>query len=634
MSDSFFNRYDNIKLAGGFMDLLDKGKRFITSRAGLSEVGQTAAGLGSGMAFNAFIPKDVDPGVGVPLKAYNFGIGALLGNPRLRRSIPGMYSPAAREGLAFTPEKLNLGKLLGWGAGLKVPINAAVDLYHPIKKTLDAGPRIMESAEKKIQAVGDNLQQTSSSLMEKLTGQQPGESNAGSFVRRNIHPWIDIAKNFGNDPTGMVKGWEGAPISAAHKARLPAMLEEIDKYWNQMDKSKLDPVAVTNFPHVRGLLAAENLRAQDATDPTLIAQHAGEGLESVLQSTKNLAANMNDPQVRKSMESVGYVGDLAKKLKDTNWAELGKNVAANMNDTQVRKSMESVGYVGDLAKKLKDTNWAELGKNVASRGGLALGGTLAAVGGYNLLRDKLNYNRVKAEREAKMRGPVQKTAAPWYQHWLMRRALPAAVVGGTEGAFNYSTDPEHPGVAAISGGLGAIGGSMFFKGKKNFAINKPVVGGTLASMFAPRSLSLLSTLNKGMAESQARDKMMPYAYGGAAVVGAGLLYLMNEWINKDPAPGPSVNSTVFAGGTGGPDNPNVGGKIRVTLPTRRPGDHETTVEVPMENIGLPNTIFTNIRRDTKRRLRLESDARTFHRADDGSLVAPKMAYLIEFHGGK
>jgi len=116
--------------------------------------------------------------------------------------------------------------------------------------------------------------------------------------------------------------------------------------------------------------------------------------------------------------------------------------------------------------------------------------------------------------------------------------------------------------------------------------------------------------------------MKPWLYGGAAAGGVGALYLLNKWINKPAPEPPKINSTVFAGGAGGPDNPNVGGKIRVTLPTRKPGDHETTVEVPMENIGLPNTLFTNIRRDTKRRLRTETEARTMRRGPGGALVAP------------
>lgn len=55
------------------------------------------------------------------------------------------------------------------------------------------------------------------------------------------------------------------------------------------------------------------------------------------------------------------------------------------------------------------------------------------------------------------------------------------------------------------------------------------------------------------------------------------------------------------------------GTLRLTLPTKKPGDRETTVEVPLENLRIPDTIYRKLTRDTKRRLREEVRARTFHR---------------------
>lgn len=63
------------------------------------------------------------------------------------------------------------------------------------------------------------------------------------------------------------------------------------------------------------------------------------------------------------------------------------------------------------------------------------------------------------------------------------------------------------------------------------------------------------------------------------------------------------------------------GKIRVTLPTKNPGDQETQLEMPIQNVELSNTLMTSLRRDLRRRLRSESAARTFRRPGSGSALA-------------
>lgn len=52
------------------------------------------------------------------------------------------------------------------------------------------------------------------------------------------------------------------------------------------------------------------------------------------------------------------------------------------------------------------------------------------------------------------------------------------------------------------------------------------------------------------------------------------------------------------------------GRIRVTLPTRKPGDAETQLEIPMRDIELSDTMFGKLRRDFRDRLRNETTERT------------------------
>lgn len=52
------------------------------------------------------------------------------------------------------------------------------------------------------------------------------------------------------------------------------------------------------------------------------------------------------------------------------------------------------------------------------------------------------------------------------------------------------------------------------------------------------------------------------------------------------------------------------GRIKVTLPTRKPGDAETTIDIPTRQIGMSDSLFGRIRRDALRRLQAESKERT------------------------
>jgi hypothetical protein len=52
------------------------------------------------------------------------------------------------------------------------------------------------------------------------------------------------------------------------------------------------------------------------------------------------------------------------------------------------------------------------------------------------------------------------------------------------------------------------------------------------------------------------------------------------------------------------------GRIRVTLPTRRRGDAETTVELPVEQMGMSEGLMRRLQRDVRSRLRTETNERT------------------------
>ena len=53
-----------------------------------------------------------------------------------------------------------------------------------------------------------------------------------------------------------------------------------------------------------------------------------------------------------------------------------------------------------------------------------------------------------------------------------------------------------------------------------------------------------------------------------------------------------------------------GGRIRVTLPTRKPGDAETQLDMPMQQVPLSNALFGKLQRDVRTRLHRETKERT------------------------
>ena len=55
------------------------------------------------------------------------------------------------------------------------------------------------------------------------------------------------------------------------------------------------------------------------------------------------------------------------------------------------------------------------------------------------------------------------------------------------------------------------------------------------------------------------------------------------------------------------------GRVRVKLPTSKPGDQETEIDMPFEQMDISNALRGAIARDTKRRLRSESASRVMHR---------------------
>lgn len=177
------------------------------------------------------------------------------------------------------------------------------------------------------------------------------------------------------------------------------------------------------------------------------------------------------------------------------------------------------------------------------------------------------------------------------------------------------------GLIGVAGGTGMqMGGRMIGKGLKatgdeavkNIAGGTTLASGGLASiLLSPTKDLLMQTLpvmnrtgdlisdvqnraNRPPSPLTNLDPKLLMALGGAGLVGLGGLTYAGLRASRAMRDAASKGSR---------------GKVRVTLPTRHPGDAETQVEIPIEDVRLSDTIYNALGRDTRRRLRGESTER-------------------------
>lgn len=105
------------------------------------------------------------------------------------------------------------------------------------------------------------------------------------------------------------------------------------------------------------------------------------------------------------------------------------------------------------------------------------------------------------------------------------------------------------------------------------------------------------------------QRLLAAALGGAGMLGAGYMGMKGVGALK------SLSKAQEAA---------AGGRIRVALPTKDPGDNETVIELPMGDLDMSSTTQGKLQRDLRRRVRKETKERTVHRTLD-QLMPPKEA---------
>lgn len=354
------------------------------------------------------------------------------------------------------------------------------------------------------------------------------------------------------------------------------------------------------------------------------AQKIQEAMSNVAGTTKAIEGSANAIQdfTKQTQQDMGTVTDnLAVSSGGL------KDISANLNDILleskssqtgikdvVREGVESIKPISDFFRQENLRNNA-LG---LAAGGLGVAGLW---GGYNLLRDYLNYQRIKKEREARG-GVIPKIASV---PWSKTLTTLGTILGGGAAFSNAKntglSDSEAilpTAVGLVSGGLAGRGVANASAGKIPWSKAMVPVSTTLANdMYgAPVWAMMKGKIHEQKADSAERPlKNFAVGAGGGALTIAALAALYHgaraaKRISEgQPLVNAETSNTIYSG-AGGPDNPNVGGKMIVSLPTKNPGDSETMIELPLENVPMSESLIRRIRRDTNRRLRAETSART------------------------
>lgn len=171
----------------------------------------------------------------------------------------------------------------------------------------------------------------------------------------------------------------------------------------------------------------------------------------------------------------------------------------------------------------------------------------------------------------------------------------------------WEWDKERLLMGGMNLGLGALAG--------NRVLNKDVIGGLTAFAAAPtkdlvlKSMGSLSRIDE-LAQSAKRNlDTTPTAQGalanipkslllGALGLGVGGLGVA-AYAAKRKADVASEQAEASRAG-----------RVKVTLPTKKPGDAETTLDIPMDDVRLSQALRDRLGRDTRRRLYAETRERT------------------------
>jgi len=185
------------------------------------------------------------------------------------------------------------------------------------------------------------------------------------------------------------------------------------------------------------------------------------------------------------------------------------------------------------------------------------------------------------------------------KYWYQPHYGEEPVVRGLAGATNMAALSALSGAIRKGKGKNALGlmGGLLAKelGISGFAAAPKIPGAIDAFTQAQQRANIPTAPSTATPETPMWQKALPYV--GAGAIGLGGVLALSR----------------LAKGVRDMGAQQSRGKVMLRLPTKEPGDQETTVELPIQELGLTEKMIGNIGRDTRRKIRQESKDRTWHR---------------------
>ena len=354
-----------------------------------------------------------------------------------------------------------------------------------------------------------------------------------------------------------------------------------------------------------GLMGASAL---DASPQTKVV--AGTGLGTLAAIVAYLKTRANNDSVEESMRRIPANGTRRDVESDpvyqANLDRLAQSGASTeaLRTAQLLAAMNAVKSASGAGSFL-----SRLGTGVGRTAKFTAPGAVIATG-----MDVLNENHSPF---FSMEQPAR------WKNWLMNTLLltgarggaRVAAGGGTPWAASVGKDALEQLAKQRTAEFGALAtGTPLLFGKDFLRTNMDATGRITSALeklkpseTAP-SENWLQTAGKAMSEH-------PWLTGAAGLGGLGLL-AMQSMKGERPV---ELHQ-----------QPN-GGRIKVTLPTKKPGDMETSLDLPIDQISLSGAQMAKLRRDARRRLRAESEERTIRRVLPESERQRRAEFIRQFH---
>lgn len=337
---------------------------------------------------------------------------------------------------------------------------------------------------------------------------------------------------------------------------------------------------------------------------------AGAGLGTLAAVMAYLKTRANNDSVEESMRRIPANGTRRDVESDPVYQANLDRLAQSGASTEALRTAQLMAAMNAVKSASLSSLLANISKGVGRTAKFTAPGAVIATG-----MDQLNENHSPF---FSMEQPAR------WKNWLMNALLLTGARGGARvaagGSTPWSAAPAGKGAlkqlakqrtaefGSLATGTPLLFGKDFLRTNMDATSRITEALDKLKPTESKPGENWLQTAGQAMSEH-------PWLTGAAGVGGLGLLAMQ---LMKGDRP---VEL----------HQPPSGGRIKVTLPTKKPGDMETSLDLPIDQISLSGAQMAKLRRDARRRLRAESEERTIRRTLPEAERQRRAEFIRQFH---